>query len=268
MIYLDYNATTPILPEVLDAMLPYLREEWGNPSSSYRFGAKLKAVLENARGQVAQLIGARPTEIVFTSGGTESNNSAIHAALRAHPAKRHIVTSAVEHSSVLVYCQALEKDGYRVTYLPVDRDGLLSLTGLEAAITDDTAVVSLMWANNETGVLFPVKDIAGICRAKGVLYHCDAVQAARESQPLARLRTSANGTSAKIPNCGCDRSRARDSFGDIRPQRNRVRARGSASRSGFSVRACSASRHCAGVISCPGRGGNCAGWRPFRHHEQ
>lgn len=178
MIYLDHNATTPILPEVLDAMLPYLREEWGNPSSSYRFGAKLKAVLEDARGQVAQLIGARPTGIVFTSGGTESNNSAIHAALRAHPAKRHIVTSAVEHSSVLVYCQALEKDGYRVTYLPVDREGLLSLTGLEAAITDDTAVVSLMWANNETGVLFPVKDIAGICRAKGVLYHCDAVQAA------------------------------------------------------------------------------------------
>ena len=178
MIYLDYNATTPILPEVLDAMLPYLREEWGNPSSSYRFGAKLKGVLENARGQVAQLIGARQTEIIFTSGGTESNNSAIHAALRAYPAKRHIVTSAVEHSSVLVYCQALEKDGYRVTYLPVDRDGLLSLTGLAAAITDDTAVVSLMWANNETGVLFPVKDIAGICRAKGVLYHCDAVQAA------------------------------------------------------------------------------------------
>jgi len=177
MIYLDYNATTPILPEVLDAMLPYLREEWGNPSSSYRFGAKLKAVLETARGLVAQLIGARQTEIIFTSGGTESNNSAIHAALRAYPAKRHIVTSAVEHSSVLVYCQALEKDGYRVTYLPVDRDGLLSLTDLEAAITDDTAVVSLMWANNETGVLFPVKDIAGICRAKGVLYHCDAVQA-------------------------------------------------------------------------------------------
>jgi cysteine desulfurase len=178
MIYLDHNATTPVLPEVFDAMRPYFCEEWGNPSSSYRFGSKLKAVIATAREQVAALIGAGPREIVFTSCATESNNAAIHAALKANPAKRHIVTSAVEHSSVLNHCMALEKDGYRVTYLPVDREGLLKLADLDNALTDETAVVSLMWANNETGVLFPVKEIGEICRARGVLFHCDAVQAA------------------------------------------------------------------------------------------
>ncbi|HOC58116.1 MAG TPA: aminotransferase class V-fold PLP-dependent enzyme [Verrucomicrobiota bacterium] len=178
MIYLDHNATTPVWPEVLEAMRPYFCEEWGNPSSAYRFGSKLKGVIETARAQVAELIGAHPREIIFTSCATESNNAAIHAALKAHSGKRHIVTSAVEHSSVLNYCKALEKDGCRVTYLPVDRDGLLNLADLESAVTDQTAVVSLMWANNETGVLFPVKQIAELCRARGVLYHCDAVQAA------------------------------------------------------------------------------------------
>ncbi|HQL80540.1 MAG TPA: aminotransferase class V-fold PLP-dependent enzyme, partial [Verrucomicrobiota bacterium] len=163
---------------VLEAMRPYFCEEWGNPSSAYRFGSKLKGVIETARAQVAELIGAHPREIIFTSCATESNNAAIHAALKAHSGKRHIVTSAVEHSSVLNYCKALEKDGCRVTYLPVDRDGLLNLADLESAVTDQTAVVSLMWANNETGVLFPVKQIAELCRARGVLYHCDAVQAA------------------------------------------------------------------------------------------
>ena len=178
MIYLDHNATTPVAPEVLDAMMPYLTSEWGNPSSSYKFGAKLKTVIETARAQVAELIGAQARDVIFMSCATESNNAAIHAALKANPGKRHIVTSAVEHSSVLNYCMALEKGGYRVTYLPVDRGGLLKLADLENAITDDTAVASLMWANNETGVLFPVKEIAEICRARGVLYHCDAVQAA------------------------------------------------------------------------------------------
>lgn len=177
MIYLDYNATTPIAPEVLEAMMPYLTTEWGNPSSSYGFGSKLKAVIEKARRQVAELIGASPREIIFTSCATESNNTAIHAAIKASPAKRHIITSAVEHSSVLAYCKALEQEGYRVTYLPVDREGLLKLADLENAITEETAVVSLMWANNETGVLFPVKEIAEHCRSRGVLYHCDAVQA-------------------------------------------------------------------------------------------
>ena len=178
MIYLDHNATTPIPPEVLDAMMPYLTTEWGNPSSSYKFGSKLKTVIERAREQVAELIGAHPLDLIFTSCATESNNTAIAAALKANPGKRHIITSQVEHSSVLNYCMALEKEGCRVTYLPVDRDGLLRLADLEAAITDQTAVVSLMWANNETGVLFPVEQIAEICRSRGVLYHCDAVQAA------------------------------------------------------------------------------------------
>lgn len=178
MIYLDHNATTPVLPEVLEAMMPYLSTEWGNPSSSYKFGSKLKTVIETARDQVAELIGAHPRDVIFTSCATESNNAAIHAALKANPDKRHIITSAIEHSSVLNYCMALEKEGYRVTYLPVDRDGLLKLADLENTIADETSVVSLMWANNETGVLFPVKEIAEICRSRGVLYHCDAVQAA------------------------------------------------------------------------------------------
>jgi len=178
MIYLDYNATTPVLPEVLDGMLPYFTEDWGNPSSAYKFGYKVKSAIETAREQVANLIGAHPMEVIFTSCATESNNAAIHAALKGSPGKRHIVTSAVEHSSVLNYCMALEKEGFRVTYLPVDREGLLNLADLGNAITGETAVVSLMWANNETGVLFPVKEISALCQARGVLYHCDAVQAA------------------------------------------------------------------------------------------
>ncbi len=176
VIYLDHNATTPVLPEVFDAMKPFLTERWGNPSSSYRFGSELKGIVETARDHVATLIGARPGEILFTGNATEANNTAIHSALKANPRKRHVITSQVEHSSVLNHCMTLEKEGCRVTYLPVDRDGLLKLADLESAITDDTAVVSLMWANNETGVLFPVEDIAQICRSRGVLFHCDAVQ--------------------------------------------------------------------------------------------
>lgn len=158
-------------------MRPYFCEEWGNPSSSYRFGAKIKSVIEKAREQVAQLIGAHPREIVFTSCATESNNAAIHAALKLNLMKRHIVTSAVEHSSVLSYCMALEKEDHRVTQLVVDNDGLLNLLDLGKAIDEEVGVVSLMWANNETGVLFPVNEIAKLCRARGTLYHCDAVQA-------------------------------------------------------------------------------------------
>lgn len=177
MIYLDHNATTPVLPEAFEAMSPYFTTLWGNPSSSYRFGSELKIVIESARNQVAELISSRATEILFTANATEANNTAIHAALKSNLQKRHVITSQVEHSSVLNYCMALEKDGFRVTYLPVDRDGLLDLHELEAAIANDTAIVSLMWANNETGVIFPVADIANTCRARGVLFHCDAVQA-------------------------------------------------------------------------------------------
>jgi cysteine desulfurase len=182
MIYLDSNATTPVLPEVFEAMVPYLTTEWGNPSSTYKFGSKLKTVIETARVQVAELIGARSMEIILTSCATESNNAAIHAALKAYPEKKHIITSAVEHSSVLSYCRAMEQEGYRVSYLPVDRDGLLNLADLENAISKETALVSLMWANNETGVLFPVKEIGEICRTRKVMFHCDAVQAAGKVQ--------------------------------------------------------------------------------------
>ncbi|MFO1511997.1 MAG: aminotransferase class V-fold PLP-dependent enzyme [Verrucomicrobiota bacterium] len=178
MIYLDHNATTPVLPEVFEAMRPFFCDEWGNPSSAYRFGSKLKSSIGAAREQVAGLIGALPEEIIFTSCATESNNAAIQAALKADPAKRHIITSAVEHSSVLNHCQALEKEGCRVTCLPVNREGLLNIGDLENALTDETAVVSLIWANNETGVLFPIQEIAELCHERGVLFHCDAVQAA------------------------------------------------------------------------------------------
>lgn len=159
-------------------MMPYFGEQWGNPSGAYRFGSKLKQVIEASRESVANLIGALPEEIVFTSCATESNNAAIHAALKVNPGKRHVVTSAVEHSSVLSYCMALEKEGVSVTYLPVDREGLLKIADLEAAITPETAVVSLMWANNETGVLFPAQEVAEFCNERGILFHCDAVQAA------------------------------------------------------------------------------------------
>ena len=182
MIYLDHNATTPLDPEVFEAMQPYFIERWGNPSSTYRFGAENKAVVETARSAVAALLNAPSArDIMFTAGATEANNAALHAALRANPGKRHVITSVVEHSAVLAPCRDLESHGdYRVTYLPVDREGMLSLADLEDALgehSDDTAVVSLMWANNETGVLFPIPQIVGICRAHGVAFHCDAVQA-------------------------------------------------------------------------------------------
>lgn len=157
--------------------MPYFTKEWGNPSSSYRFGAKLKSVIEKAREQVADLIGALPDEILFTSCATESNNTAIQAALNANRSKHHIITSATEHSSVLNHCQALENNGCKVTRLNVNREGLMAMSDLENAFTDKTAIVSLMWANNETGVLFPVQEIAQLCSGRRVLFHCDAVQA-------------------------------------------------------------------------------------------
>ena len=178
MIYLDHNATTPISPEVLDAMMPFLTTEWGNPSSGYRFGSKLKQALNTAREQVATLAGCNPDEVLFTSCATEANNAAIRAALAAVPLKKHLITSQIEHSSVLSMCKRMEAAGWSVTYLPVQADGTLSVAALEGAITDQTALVSLMWGNNETGVLFPVVEIAQVCRKRGVAFHCDAVQAA------------------------------------------------------------------------------------------
>jgi cysteine desulfurase len=176
--YLDHNATTPVAPKVLEAMLPFLTGRWANPSSSYTIGREVAAEVDAARAKVAQLIGADPGEIVFTSCGTESNNAAIHSALVSQPDKRHVLMTAVEHSANINYGEDLLKRGYSVTYLPVDSDGLLDLRLLERSIRPDTAIVSVMWANNETGVVFPVEEIAPICRSKGVLFHTDAVQAA------------------------------------------------------------------------------------------
>ena len=177
-IYFDNNATTCVAPEVLEAMLPFLTRTWGNPSSAYSFGHQLAGQMDSARASVAGLLNAEPREIIFTSCGTESNNTAIQSALLTQPQKRHVVTSAVEHSATLKFCQLLEKRGYQVTYLPVDSNGGLDLNNLESSIRSDTAIVSLMLANNETGVLFPVPDIAALCRKKGVLCHTDAVQGA------------------------------------------------------------------------------------------
>lgn len=177
MIYLDYNATAPIRPEVSQAMYPYLSSRWGNPSSSYSFGSSVKSDIANSRELVGALIGAAPDEVLFTASATESNNTAFFSALSARPAKKHIVISAVEHSAVLAPTRHYESIGYRITRLAVDALGRISLDELTDSIKDDTALVSLMWANNETGVIFPIAEIAAVCREKGVVLHCDAAQA-------------------------------------------------------------------------------------------
>ena len=174
--YFDNNATTRVAPEVMDAMIPFLRDYWGNPSSAYSFGHQVASHLEDAREKVAALINADAREVVFTSCGTESNNSAIHSALAVDSRKRHVLTSCVEHSSNINFCEYLQKQGYDVTFLPVESDGALDLHHLEKSIRPDTAIVSVMWANNETGVIFPIEEIAALCRSKGVLFHTDAVQ--------------------------------------------------------------------------------------------
>lgn len=173
--YFDNNATTQVAPEVVEAMLPFLKDYWGNPSSAYAFAHEVARHVDQAREQVAALIHAEPKEIIFTSCGTESNNAAIHSAL-VTTGKRHVVTTAVEHSANINFCEYLQKRGFEVTFLPVNGDGVLDLAMLEKAIRPDTAIVSIMWANNETGVIFPIKEIAALCRSKGVLCHTDAVQ--------------------------------------------------------------------------------------------
>ena len=176
--YFDNNATTRVAPEVVEAMLPYLTEHWGNPSSSYRFGQQLSTALATAREQVAGLINADPREIIFNSCGTEGNNTALHTALLSRPGKRHLITTAVEHSANIKFCQNHEKRGGDVTWIPVDRAGQIDVHAIHEAIREDTAMVSVMLANNETGVIFPVEEIAAICRARDVLFHTDAVQTA------------------------------------------------------------------------------------------
>ena len=177
-VYLDNNATTQVAPEVVEAMKPYFGELYGNPSSAHFFGGQIKKRLDEARERLASFLGAIPNDIIFTSCGTESDNTALRAALASQPDKRHIVTTRVEHPAILNLCQHLEAhEGVRVTYLGVDRQGCLDLDQLDEAISDDTAIVSIMWANNETGVVFPIPEIAERVRAKGVIFHTDAVQA-------------------------------------------------------------------------------------------
>ena len=175
-VYLDNNATTQVAPEVLEAMLPYFHDLYGNPSSMHSFGGQVAQKIRNARGQVAALIGAAPDEIVFTSCGTESDNAAIRSALATYPEKRHIVTSRVEHPAVKSLCANLAGQGFRVTELPVDKNGILDMEQYVASLSPDTAIVSLMWANNETGVIFPVEKAAELAHERGILFHTDAVQ--------------------------------------------------------------------------------------------
>ena len=176
LIYLDNNSTTRVCDAAIVAMTPYWREQHGNPSSLHLAGQTARAAVETARAQVAGLIGARPREIVFTGGGTEADNLAILGTLAAYPTRRHIVTTTVEHVAVHSLCGRLAKEGYRVTFVGVDSLGRLDLAALESAIGPETALVSVMHANNETGVLFPIGQVAAIARARGVVLHVDAVQ--------------------------------------------------------------------------------------------
>lgn len=177
-IYLDNNATTQVDPEVLDALLPYLSQFYGNPSSMHTFGGQVGKAVKGAREAVAALLGAESSEIIFTSCGSEGNNTAIQAALRARPDRKHIITTQVEHPAVLNVCKQLEKQGYSVTYLSVDGKGQLDLMELEAALTGNTALVSTMYANNETGVIFPINEIGALAKAYDAVFHVDAVQVA------------------------------------------------------------------------------------------
>ncbi|NJK36915.1 MAG: cysteine desulfurase NifS [Oscillatoriales cyanobacterium RM1_1_9] len=176
-IYLDNNATTRLDDAVVEAMLPYLTTFYGNPSSMHTFGGQVGRAVRTAREQVAALLNAESSEIVFTSCGTEGDNAAIRAALSAQPKKRHIITTQVEHPAVLNLCKRLEKEDYTVTYLSVNEKGQLDLDELEAALTGNTALVSVMYANNETGVIFPIEQIGQMVKEYGALFHVDAVQA-------------------------------------------------------------------------------------------
>jgi cysteine desulfurase len=179
-IYLDHNATCPVAPEVIECMSAVLREEYGNPSSVHHFGQRAKAVLDEARSEVAALIGADPSEVVFTSGGTESDNMAIRGAAEAlaTTARRHLVTTAIEHEAVLNTVKALGKRGWQTSYLSVDESGILSLDAMRSALTDQTAMVSVMHANNEIGTVQPVAEVAAMAKARGAVVHTDAVQSA------------------------------------------------------------------------------------------
>jgi len=179
MIYLDHNATTPLDGRVFEAMVPFLQERWGNPSSPYRFGSQARAAVEQARQRIADRLGCKPTELVFCSGGTESDNLALRGVTRALRFKGcHIVTSTIEHHAVLHTCKALEAEGFQVTSAPVTTEGVVDLEALAASLRDDTILVTVMHANNETGVVQPVEEIAAQARKRGIVFHTDAVQSA------------------------------------------------------------------------------------------
>ena len=179
-VYMDNNATTMIAPEVVDAMMPYLTDLYGNPSSMHTFGGQVGQAVSEARKKVANILGAEPEEITFTSCGTESDSTAILSALRTFPEKRHVITTRIEHPAVKSLCDNLETltgHKYRVTRLKVDGEGMIDMAEYEAALTDDTAIVSIMWANNETGNIYPVEKMASMANQRGIFFHTDAVQA-------------------------------------------------------------------------------------------
>ncbi|MGH7177167.1 MAG: cysteine desulfurase family protein [Tepidisphaeraceae bacterium] len=177
VLYLDNNATTKVAPEALAAMMPYLSELYGNPSSVHRFGQRARHAIDNARSQIAALVGCSDSELLFTGGGTESINTAVRGILAARAPLKKIVTSTVEHSATRELCHQLAKEGTEVVEIPVDSQGSLDLGQLRAAVDEQTALVTMMWANNETGVLFDVPEIAAVCRTHRIPFHCDATQA-------------------------------------------------------------------------------------------
>ena len=177
-IYLDNNATTRVAPEVLAEMQPYFHELYGNPSSAHTFGGQVGRKIREARERTASLLGVEPGEILFTSCGSESDNAAIRSALQLNPDKRHIVTSRVEHPAIKSFCDHLAQNGYRITEIPVDKDGNLDMAVYEESLTPDTAIATIMWGNNETGVIFPVEAAAALAKERGILFHSDGVQVA------------------------------------------------------------------------------------------
>lgn len=177
IIYLDNNATTKVDDIVLNAMLPYLKEEYGNPSSTYSFGKKVKDEISKARNNIAKLLNANPDSIIFTSCGSESNVSAIMSSININPNKKHIITTKVEHASIMETMSYLEKQGYKITYLNVDKNGRVDLNELKELITSDTCLISIMMANNEIGNIYPIKEISKIAHEHNIIFHCDAVQA-------------------------------------------------------------------------------------------
>ena len=177
-VYLDHNATTPVLPDVLEAMLPYQREAFGNPSSVHHYGRRARVAVDDARDAVAEVLGVPASSVIFSSGGTEANNTIIKGVAQARREHgRHLVTSQIEHPAVLDACAALERQGYEVTYVPVDERGLVDPQAVRDSLTDQTILVSIMVANNEVGMLQPIADIARLVRERGILMHTDAVQA-------------------------------------------------------------------------------------------